>query len=197
VVGLLLLSQLFLALASAQSWALTISQMPLVTAVQATDAIVLAKISSKETQFVDKSECGTKYTAKVSVAIKGSSKISEGNEISFGRYPGLLRGHEYVLLLNHVGSAEQVLADISNVVPRSETDQQAIELIQCNGIVPGYYFNLSKAWEVLEGRVVIKGKLPRGFSRSHAKRQLVGHSVVWAVSKAHFISYLRRLVTPR
>ena len=162
-VGFLLLSQLFLLIASAQSWAFTISQMPLTDAVQGADAIVLARISSKEIQFVGKSECGTKYAAKVSVTIKGSSQMSEGNEISFGRYPGLLRGHEYVLLLNHVSNAEQMLADISNVVSRSETKQEAIELIQCNGIVPGYYVNLGRAWEVSEGRIVIMVSYPGGF----------------------------------
>ena len=177
----------------AESSALTLGKNSLQDSLIKSDIAVFARIQSVETQFADKIECGTKYTAFVSTRLKDQAQAPENSVVSFGRFPGLNPGREYLLLLNYVRSSAEMLNDISDVVSRSENDQQTMKLIECNGIVPGYYFDRSKAWEVSGGNVLLTGRPTRGFLRKHARRINVENKVVWSINKNYLVKYLKKV----
>ncbi len=177
----------------AESSALTLGKRSLQDSLIESDIAVVGRIQSVETQFVDKTECGTKYTAFVSTRLKDQTQTPEKSIVSFGRFPGLNPGREYLLLLNYVRSSEEMLNNISDVVSRSESDQQNIKLIECNGIVPGYYFDRSKAWEVSGENVLLTERPPRGLLRKHARRINFENKVVWSVNKNYLVHYLKKV----
>jgi hypothetical protein len=186
---------LMLTVGTTYTWALTLSQVPLAEALRTANFVVIGKITNLETHFVGDAECGTKYTATISTVIKNDSQTFDNKEVSFGRFPGLSHGREYILLLNYVSNIEEIVEDVSALVPRPETHQHAIELVKCNGIVPGYYFNLNMAWEVVGDKVLIENRLPPDFLRSQARKRKQGSAVVWEVRKVRLLSYLRKLTS--
>ena len=142
-------------LVTESSLALTLGSQSIAEAYQSSDVVIIGIVQSQEINRVNDTLCGTRYTANVLQRLKWKPGDDTTPVISFGRFPGLGSGKKYVLFLKYVASANEMLEDLKRYVQVVETNEEALELVKCKNIVPGYYVDLSKAWEISNKTVII------------------------------------------
>jgi hypothetical protein len=129
---------------------------------QDSDLVVEVQVDAATRQSVNGSACGTKYTAAVLESYKVGRHLGDPHIIEFGRYHGLEVGQRYFVFLNFEGSAESIYDEIvsdpilaealrSDPTPKGS----ALELIRCNGIVPGLMADPKFSWIVSGPEVIV------------------------------------------
>jgi hypothetical protein len=130
---------------------------------QDSDVVVEVQVDAATRQSVNGSACGTKYTAAVLESYKVGRHLRDTPRIiEFGKYAGLEVGQRYFVFLSFEGSAESIYDEILSdpifaEVLRSDPmpKESVIELIRCNGIVPGLMAVPKFVWIVSGPEVIV------------------------------------------
>src|SRR6185369_11058434 len=98
------------------------------------------------------------YTAKVLEAYKAPGKFSDSPAINFGRWRGLEFGVKYLVFMNFQSSEEEVYDELRkdpHLAAVPEPKNKVLELIRCQGLVPGLIVKPEFAWVISVGDVVV------------------------------------------
>ena len=105
-------------------------------------------------------KCGTKYTGLILNSYKVSQHITDSQLLQFGRYERLEVGRRYIGFLKYASDAESVYRELlsdPNPINAEAVAQvpkaSVLELIRCNGIVPGLVAEVT--WIVSGPEVIV------------------------------------------
>jgi hypothetical protein len=132
-------------------------------AFKAADVVAVVKIEEYSEVFAGNEACGIRYKAKIRESFKATTGGSTNEYITFGRHSGLYVGAEYLLFLKYVSDPHQVYLDLQVPddagVRLEEPEDKVIDLIRCDGMIPGLIFPEDLAWQIAEGEVILDGLL--------------------------------------
>lgn len=157
------------------------------------DSVLLVEIDTHERLSEDRSECGTRYTARIHQRFKGAQGL-DGEYITFGRAEGLVRGARYLLFLSYVADPLVTYEALrkQHDLPQEDPEQKKLTIrqIECRGTVPGFIFDSRTAWEVKLSYVIIEGHRPAVPDTVRLSRAGI---LRWLLNKEDLFSYLRSL----
>jgi hypothetical protein len=154
------------------------------------DVVAYVTLDRQEKEYSQTTLCGTRYYATVIVPFKGAS-IEIGRQIVFGRYSGLETGKEYLIFLKYSADPEAIYQEVQAANHFPDPKPYVIDIIKCNGLVPGLLYDQESTWEVDGGAVMIDGLLPRSMpSTIHPES---GGVAYWLLPQDEVFSYLRSL----
>jgi hypothetical protein len=129
---------------------------------QDSDVVAEVRVDAATRQGVNGSTCGTKYTAAVLESYKAGRHLGDPHIVEFGRYRGLEVGERYFVFLSFEGSAESIYdkfsrdPDFAEVLRSDPMPRESVlELIRCNGIVPGLMADPKFSWIVSGPEVIV------------------------------------------
>jgi hypothetical protein len=156
------------------------------------DVVAHIVIERTEPQFSEGVNCGTRITARVIESFKTKSKAAHGSTITFGRDGNLKRGDGYLIFLRYQSSVETIYERAPPELKSSQTRARGLEIVRCNGLVPGLESDFWSTWRVLSYGVRVNGFLPRPWPNSITTHMRTS-PVETVVSRRELFNYLRKI----
>jgi hypothetical protein len=158
--------------------------------------VVLAQIDDQEELHEGQELCGFRYNATIlenfkESSIKGSS-INKPKKIIFGRYSGLKLYETYLLFLNYENNVSSSYERMAKEFGFYDKRKNIMNLIACNGTVPGYVFNRKIQWQVASRDVYFFGLIPEEMPPSVRVFQSE-EGPNWSIPTDDLFPYLRKL----
>jgi hypothetical protein len=161
---------------------------------ESAEAVLSVRVDDEKILHEGRAPCGSRYRGIVLQKFKGSFEPTQ--EITFGRFRGLEVDRTYLLFINYDKDPEAVFKwtkerfDLPDPKDIREK-KQIINMIKCNGLIPGFIVNPRAAWKIEQGYVVIAGRRPEEMPKSIRIDE--AQSLGWLLYKDDLFSYLRRL----
>jgi len=117
------------------------------------DVVASLKILSAEQHQVEGKKCGVVYEASADNIYKSSPENASPNKIKFGRDEGLEVGKTYLIFLKKYNDPDEIYRayatdPISEQALARASKPELLNLIGCNGIVPGFLYYTTLAWPI-------------------------------------------------
>jgi hypothetical protein len=135
------------------------------------DVVMSAVIETSKIHSANGVVCGTRYEAKISRLFKTDGHASSHSAILIGGADGLKIGREYLLFVQKISNAQEVYNRVKAELPYSDPEkkgalpnvptQTVLDIIRCDGLVPGYKFDNLVAWPIAKGDVGVFGLWPK------------------------------------
>jgi hypothetical protein len=161
------------------------------------DQVVAVTIIDTHAEYVRGNKCARRYKSKTIEKFKpiapenGSRHHGAGEMLSFGRYGGLEVGKSYLLFFKYVTDPTVVYNEFVTNGAKFGPEKEMIDILMCNGTIPGLSFDQETAWEIKDGFVNIFGLLPESLPKSI---YVYDNAVAdWYLSSADVFSYLRKI----
>jgi len=102
----------------------------------------------------------------------------------------MVRSKVYLLFLKFESDPAAVQRKLMDQHEFAGEGKDAIDLIKCNGIIPGFIANATTVWEVVPSNVIFLGILPEDLPKEIST---YGGAGEWWVHKEELFSYIRTL----